>query len=297
MRRRSVAFFSTLKEAVSERGVALMGICNVTPDSFSDGGRFFSSENARARVDELLREGADIVDVGGESTRPRALPVAPVEQLARVLEIVRYAASKGACVSIDTQSPEVVHACLEAGAACVNDVSCLRDDALARVVSESGAAYVLMHSRGTQGEMTGFSEVRETDYDDVVVDVVREWTSAANRARELGVDDGSLLMDPGLGFAKSARHSVDLLRRLPELTRLVNVPVVIGASRKSFLSRTQAVRGKKVHFEDDGDAPDGRLGASVAAAIMAAKAGATVLRVHDVRETRQAIAMATVLDV
>ena len=145
-------FVSVLQRAAKKRGVLLMGVCNVTPDSFSDGGRYLSPDEARARVDELVREGADAVDIGGESTRPGAAAVSPEEQLARVLPIVRYA-SKLTTVSVDTTHPLVAEACLDAGACLVNDVSCLADDALADVVARFRAPYVLMHARGPQEKM------------------------------------------------------------------------------------------------------------------------------------------------
>ena len=261
------------------RGVALMGVCNVTPDSFSDGGHYLTREAAFARVDVLFAEGADIVDIGGESTRPRALSVSAAEQIARVLEVVRYAAKKGA-VSLDTTRPDVARACFEAGACALNDVSCLRDDGLARVAASFGAAYVLMHARGTQAEMNGFGDAPADAYGDVVEDVLREWEEAAARARLLGVESNALVMDPGLGFAKAARHSKELLRRTSDLVNRLGVPVLIGASRKSFLRLV------------DGDAgPGERFGASVAAAVHAARAGAKLLRVHDVRATKQAVDM------
>ncbi|HEY3822524.1 MAG TPA: dihydropteroate synthase [Polyangiaceae bacterium] len=253
-----------------------MGVCNVTPDSFSDGGRYFGAEAARARVDELLAEGADLVDVGGESTRPGAAPVAAGEQLTRVLGVVQYAASRGACVTVDTTSAPVAAACLDAGACAVNDVSCLRDVELAKVAAASGAALVLMHSRGTQEAMRGFSKYPDDAYGDVVADVCREWTAAADRAREAGVTE--LVMDPGLGFAKNARQSMELLRRTNELVDTLAVPVAIGASRKSFLT-----------LVDPGAPPGERLGASLAAAIDAMRKGAAILRVHDVRATAQAL--------
>jgi dihydropteroate synthase len=265
--------------------VALMGVCNVTPDSFSDGGRHLTLASARARVDHLLAEGADIVDVGGESTRPGATPVPPRDQIARVLEVVRHAASRGACVSIDTASPEVAAACLDAGACAVNDVSCLRDGALAAVVAACGAALVLMHARGPQGQMPGFSQYPDDAYTDIVRDVCAEWEEAASRARSLGVPSDAILMDPGIGFAKNARQSMDLLARLEEVVRAVGVPVAVGASRKSFLKAVDADA-----------APGDRLGASIAAALHAARAGAAVLRVHDVRATRQAVDLERLMD-
>ena len=270
-------FVSVLQRAAKKRGVLLMGVCNVTPDSFSDGGRHLSIDDARARVDELLREGADAVDIGGESTRPGAAPVPPEEQLARVLPVIRYAA-RLTTVSIDTAHPRVAEACLDAGACVVNDVSCLADDALADVVARFRAPYILMHARGPQEKMTGFSAYPEGGYADVVVDVLREWRAAADRALARGVDPAGLVMDPGLGFAKSARQSAELLSSVRKLSEEAGVPVLVGASRKSFLK-----------LWDETAEPGERLGASVAAALLAARTGAQILRVHDVRATRQAI--------
>jgi dihydropteroate synthase len=260
-----------------------MGICNVTPDSFSDGGKYLSVSDGCAKVDELVAEGADIVDIGAESTRPRAPPVSAEEQLRRALPVVEYAAGK-VCVSIDTASPAVAAACLDAGAAIVNDVSCLRDDELAGVAASHGAALILMHARGTQEQMPGFSEYPEDAYEDVVEDVVAEWTVATRRAMARGLTREALVMDPGLGYAKNARHSMELLRRVGELTRMVRAPVLVGASRKSFLQQV-----------DSEAAPVERLGASIAAALFAAQAGASIVRVHDVRATVQAIDMGRLL--
>jgi dihydropteroate synthase len=262
-----------------------MGICNVTPDSFSDGGLHFAPEAARARVDQLMAQGADIIDVGGESTRPRAQPVAPQVQIGRVLDVVRYAAGLGACVSIDTTAPEVAAACLDAGASVVNDVSCLLDGALARVVAGSGAALILMHARGVQKDMPGFSSYPDDAYGDVVRDVCVEWENAAERARAAGVARDAVVMDPGLGFAKNARHSLELLARLDEVVRAVGVPVAVGASRKSFLAVAAGDQGSRAESVP----PAERLGGSVAAALHAARAGASILRVHDLRATREAI--------
>jgi dihydropteroate synthase len=272
------AFLRMLARARSTRGVALMGVCNVTPDSFSDGGEYLEPHAARARVDELVGQGADIVDIGGESTRPGASPVPAREQMARVLDCVRYAASLGVCVSIDTASAEVAEASLEAGASVVNDASCLRDDALAKAVAARGAALVLMHARGTQDKMRGFSQYPDAGYGDVVHDVLAEWRAAAERAGAAGVRREAIAMDPGLGFAKNARQSVELLARLGEIARALDVPVAVGASRKSFLT-----------IADANASPSERLGASIAAALHAARAGASILRVHDMRATRQAV--------
>ena len=261
-----------------------MGVCNVTPDSFSDGGAFLKPEDARARVDMLLREGADIVDIGGESTRPRAKPVPAGEQLDRVLDVVGYAVhactllERPACVSIDTQSPEVARACLAAGAAVVNDVSCAADPELARAAAEADAGYVLMHSRGSMEKMPGFSIAEQGAYRDVVFDVCREWKDAAERVKKAGVDPNLLVMDPGLGFAKNARHSAELVERLNEVIANLGVPVAVGASRKSFLKLVDA----------NAEASD-RLGASIAVALLTVARGAQMVRVHDVGVTRQAI--------
>jgi dihydropteroate synthase len=267
-----------LDRARAVRGVALMGICNVTPDSFSDGGRYLAPDAARRRVDQLIEEGVDVVDIGGESTRPGAVPVAAHEQIARVLDVVRYAVQRGACVSVDTTSADVAAVCLDGGASVVNDVSCMRDCALAEVVGAAGAALVLMHTRGTPEQMHDFSQYPQGAYGDVVQDVCREWKSAADRAFLRGVPRGAMIMDPGLGFAKNARHSAELLARLPEIVEAVGVPVAVGASRKSFLT-----------LVDRTATPAERLGASLAAALHAAHAGAAVLRIHDVRATRQAL--------
>jgi dihydropteroate synthase len=277
------AFQRMLDRARSMRGVALMGICNVTPDSFSDGGRYLALDAARARVDEILAEGADIVDVGGESTRPGAVSVPADEQIQRVLDVVRHAASRGACVSIDTASAAVAAACLEVGACAVNDVSCLRDPALGEVVASSGAAIVLMHTRGTPEQMQGFSRYPESGYRDVVAEVCAEWGAAAARARSVGVRSEAIVMDPGLGFAKNVRQSLELLTRIADVVQTVGAPVAIGASRKSFLMAVESA------------APSDRLGASIAAALHAARLGACIVRVHDVRPTRQALDLTALL--
>jgi dihydropteroate synthase len=282
---------------VARRGAALMGICNVTPDSFSDGGRFFDHAAACAHVDELIAAGADILDIGGESTRPGSKPVPPKVQLERVLPVIRHAAERGACVSIDTTSAVVAAACLDVGAHAVNDVSLLRDEDLARVVAGSGACLVLSHARAPQEQMSGYGGWSSNAYGDVVTDVVAEWERAASRAGELGVPRASLVMDPGLGFSKASRHSFELLRRANVLVAAIEkagpVPVLFGASRKSFLTLIEGASSIKARAVET--APADREGASIAAALHAVRAGVTILRVHDVRATRQAIDMEIVL--
>lgn len=260
----------------------VMGVCNVTPDSFSDGGEAFAPEQAFARVDLLLAEGADLIDVGGESTRPGAPAVAADVQVQRTLEVVRYAAAR-AQVSIDTADPEVARRCLAAGASVVNDVSCLRDAELARVAAEANACFVLMHARGHQSEMRGPGQPR-TDYADVVDDVAREWLIAADRAVAAGVPRDRLVFDPGFGFAKTAEQSMTLLTELSRLCTRLGVPALIGASRKSFL-----------RLVDRDAAPKQRLGASIAAALTAWQRGAACVRVHDVRATKQALSLIALL--
>jgi dihydropteroate synthase len=268
-----------------------MGICNVTPDSFSDGGRFFDVDSAKTHVDELIAAGADIIDIGGESTRPGSQSVPPRQQLERVLPVIRHAAQRGACVSIDTASAEVAAACLDAGAHAINDVSLLRDEELARVAAGSAASLVLSHARAPQDRITGYGGWSLEGYGDVVADVVVEWERAAARAVELGLCRSALVIDPGLGFSKASRHSFELLRRVGELVRRVaqngEVPILVGASRKSFLTLVEP-NGSKSE-------PADRDGASISAALHAVRAGATILRVHDVRATRQAIDMEIVL--
>jgi dihydropteroate synthase len=288
MATRRSRFAGVVRGAVARRGAALMGICNVTPDSFSDGGRWLEPALACAHVDELLAAGADVIDIGGESTRPGSKPVPPREQLERVLPVVRHAVSRGASVSIDTTSAEVAAVCLDAGAQAVNDVSLLADEDIARVVAGSGASLVLSHARAPQEKMTGYGGWPLGAYGDVVKDVVAEWERAAARAGELGLPRDALVMDPGLGFSKASRHSFELLRRASQLVELVaergEVPELFGASRKSFLT-----------LVDRDAAPQEREGASIAAALHAVRSGIQILRVHDVRATRQAIDMEIVL--
>src|SRR5437868_11481505 len=194
-----------------------MGVLNVTPDSFSDGGLYLDAADAKRRVDELLAARADIVDIGGESTRPGAALVPADEQIARIDRALVYAArERYALVSVDTTSVEVARHALAQGAAIVNDVSCLADDELARVVADAGASLVLMHARGPMSEMRGFSDAPGDSYGDVVRDVAREWGVARERAERRGLDRREIIFDPGLGYMKNAAHSIELIARLGE---------------------------------------------------------------------------------
>jgi dihydropteroate synthase len=253
----------------------IMGIVNVTPDSFSDGGRFFEASAAVEHGLRLVHEGADLLDVGGESTRPGAEPVAAAEERSRVEPVVRELARRsGVPISIDTSKASVAAAALDAGAQIVNDVSALaRDEGLAAVIARAGAAVVLMHMRGSPADM-----LQRAGYDDLLGEVQDELASALQRARAAGIAEERIALDPGLGFAKTAEHNFLLLRRLRELRQLGR-PLLVGASRKSFLARLTD------------RPPDGRAVASAAAAAVAALNGAALVRVHDVRETREALAV------
>jgi len=246
----------------------VMGVLNVTPDSFSDGGRFFSVAGAVAQGRWLAAAGAGIVDVGGESTRPGAEPVEPAEELRRVLPVVSALAADGIGVSIDTRHAEVAEAAVAAGATIVNDVSA--GDDLMAVAAAGGAGYVAMHAQGPPATMQ-----HDPRYDDVVGEVHGFLAAAAGRAREAGCRQ--VWVDPGIGFGKTREHNVSLLAALPELVD-AGVPVVVGASRKGFLG---ALTG--------GAAPLNRLEASVAVATWAFSCGVAVVRAHDVAETVQAL--------
>ena len=259
-----------------------MGVLNVTPDSFFDGGRYDDSDNAARRIDQLLADGADVIDIGAESTRPGAAAVAAAEQIARLEPALRYALSKGALISVDTASAAVARHALKLGAHLINDVSCLEDDDLARACAEQRAPLIIMHSRGPAASMAGFSVYPDAGYQNVVEDVRREWRAARARALAVGMSSEDVYFDPGLGFAKNAQQSYALLARLGEFQS--EGLVVVGASRKSFLASV------------DGAPPAQRLGGSVAACLVAAARGAAIVRVHDVREVRQALGVAAIVE-
>lgn len=256
-----------------------MGVVNATPDSFYQAGRSENRDAACERIDQLRAEGAEIMDIGGESSRPGAATVSDDEQLARVEAPVRHALAAGnVAVSIDTTSPRVAERALEMGAVLVNDVSCLADADLARVTAQRDGVLILMHTRGNLGSMTGFSEYPDDAYEDVVAEVRREWCQARDRAEAVGLGRDRIWFDPGIGFGKNARQSFELLQRLAEF-RDLGAPIVVGASRKSFIR------------EVDDVGPEERLGGTIAACLWSALQGASVLRVHDVRAVRQALAV------
>jgi dihydropteroate synthase len=260
----------------------VMGVLNVTPDSFADGGRFLRPDDAVARGERIAGEGADVVDVGGESTRPGAQPVAEDEELRRVLPVVERLAGRLPAtvrISIDTTKPAVARAAVEAGATLVNDVS----GQLWPVAAELGTGWVAMHRRGTPDTMQSL-----TGYDDVVSEVHSHVVDAAARARDAGVRE--VWVDPGIGFAKTAAQNVALLAALPELVRAAaasSAKVLVGTSRKNFLGRYGAPA------PDRPLGPGERFEASLATAVWAMVAGAGMVRVHDVADTVRAATLVT----
>jgi dihydropteroate synthase len=266
----------------------LMGVLNCTPDSFSDGGLYLDERRALEHAKSMLERGASIIDVGAESTRPGAARVAAAVQIERAVPVVRALASRGVYVSIDTTDREVAQRMLDAGAAMVNSVELGVAADLGALARSFDADLVLMHSRGSMDTMAGFSHAPERSYGDVVADVLREWRAARDAAVSSGLDTQSLVLDPGLGFHKSAVHSLALVARLSELVAEGH-PVLVGPSRKSFLATV--TKGSSA----EPAAPSDRLGATVAACLACAKRGAAILRVHDVREVQQALAFESAL--
>ena len=254
-----------------------MGILNVTPDSFSDGGDYFEPDAAVARALTMIAEGADIVDVGGESTRPGAEPTPEDEQLRRTIPVIRAIRGRDpdVAISIDTRSAAVARRALEAGADMVNDVSALRDDPeMADVVAGSEAAVVLMHRRGTSLDM---QEGGGPHYEDVIGEIAAFLQERRDFAASRGIDRSRIILDPGLGFGKRVEHNLMILKHLDRFVAL-GQPVLIGASRKRFLGSVLGI-----------DEPKRRLAGSLACATIAAMTGAAILRVHDVRATVDAV--------
>jgi dihydropteroate synthase len=259
----------------------VMGVLNVTPDSFSDGGRYLGLDQALEHARAMWARGADLVDVGGESTRPGAARVDAETELARVLPVIRTLAGEGIRLSVDTTRAAVAVAAIEAGAHVVNDVSGgLADPDMARVAAETGVPWVLMHWRGHSKDMQALAS-----YEDVVADVRSELLSRVDAALSAGVAESAIVLDPGLGFAKNAEHDWALLCGLDSLLSL-GFPVLVGASRKRFLGRLLS--------EKDGTPrpPDGREDATAAISALAAAAGAWGVRVHEVGASLDAVAVA-----
>ena len=257
----------------------LMGIVNVTPDSFSDGGQYFDPERAVAHALELVAEGADLVDIGGESTRPRALPVEEDEELRRVLPVIRgLRARSEVLISVDTRKPSVAEAALAAGANVLNDIAANREEeAMWRVVAATGAGYLCMHMQGTPETMQVAPH-----YKDVVEEVRSFFVDRLQRLARVGVEPDQVAFDPGFGFGKGLEHNLALLRSLSCLISLGR-PVALGVSRKSFIGKLLGVE------------VGARLPASLACACWAVQAGVQIVRTHDVAATRQAIRMTQAL--
>ncbi|MFN8891872.1 MAG: dihydropteroate synthase, partial [Alphaproteobacteria bacterium] len=253
----------------------VMGILNITPDSFSDGGRHFDAEAAIAAGHAMLQAGADILDIGGESTRPGAEPVAPDEEIARVIPVVRELA-KAAPVSIDTRHAATMQAALEAGAEIINDVTALRHDpAAVDLLTHTQTPVVLMHMPGTDPR----SMQAQADYADVVLDVARFLRDRVATLEALGIARARIAIDPGIGFGKTMAHNLALIEALPILAG-IGCPIMLAASRKRFIGTLSGVE----HAE-------ARLAGSLAVALAGAARGAAILRVHDVAETIQALSV------
>ena len=259
----------------------VMGILNVTPDSFSDGGQFNTVSEAVEHARQLVALGADIIDVGGESTRPQgAMQITAEEELNRVVPVIRALSSEvpGMLLSVDTTKSIVAMAALRAGASIVNDVSGFRlDDRMAAICADGKAGVVLMHSRGGVTDMASYALA---EYDAVVADVKRELGERIAAARRAGIADDRIAIDPGVGFAKRGTHSLTVLNRLSELTEL-GFPVMVGVSRKRFIAELT-----------DEPVPANRVAGTVAANVSALERGARIFRVHDVRPNRQALDVA-----
>ncbi len=256
----------------------VMGILNVTPDSFSDGGDFAAPDAAIAAGLAMVRAGADIIDIGGESTRPGATVIGPADEQARILPVIR-ALAPYAAISVDTRNAATMQAALVAGARIINDVSALtHDPAARRVAAEAHCPVVLMHMRGTPATMTALSR-----YADVACDVVEELEASITAAEAAGIARANIVVDPGIGFAKTADQSIAVMARLPLLFNL-GCSVLLGASRKSFIGQAAGVQ-----------APKDRLPGSLAVHGFAATVGVSAVRVHDVAETVQALRIISAL--
>jgi dihydropteroate synthase len=250
----------------------IMGVVNITPDSFSDGGLFFDPAGALRHARQLIDEGADIIDVGGESTRPGAEPVSETDELARILPVVRELASK-VPVSVDTMKPAVMRAAIDAGAAMINDVNALRSEGAIQACAQSEVGICLMHMLGEPRTMQ-----KAPEYANVVADVKTFLSERVGAVQAGGIARERICIDPGIGFGKTPDHNMQLLRELQELTSL-GYPVLFGASRKSTLG---VITGRPV---------EGRLAASLAMALLAFERGASIVRVHDVAQTRDVLAI------
>lgn len=254
----------------------IMGILNITPDSFSDGGKFFTYDKALAHCEKLVREGADIIDIGGESSRPGSLPVSDDEELERILQTLRTLRSRfDICLSIDTYKPAVAEAVLAEGADMINDIfGTDPDEKLMKVIAHHSAGLCIMHIKGTPADMQN-----KTEYTDIVSEVKAKLISSVSAAVKCGVGIESIVIDPGIGFGKELEGNIRILHDLDQFKE-INRPVLIGTSRKSFI-------GKILSAE-----PGERLIGTISSNVIALSKGASIFRVHDVKENKQAIDIA-----
>jgi len=269
-------FWRTSQRDLTLERPLIMGILNVTPDSFSDGNLFSDPQRAIERALEMVAEGADIIDIGGESTRPGAAPVSTEDELKRVIPVISALAGRSTCpISVDTRKSPVARAAMDAGAAIINDISGLTfDPQMAAVAARTGAGVVLMHSRGTPQSMQ-----QDTDYADLVGEITHSLRQSLALAGEAAIEQERIAVDPGIGFAKTAAQNLEILRRLREFT-CIGLPLLAGTSRKSFI-------GKVLNRETDR-----RTHGTAATVALAVHSGADILRVHDVREMRDVADMA-----
>ncbi len=250
----------------------VMGVLNVTPDSFSDGGAHATLDRALSHAEQMLADGVDIIDIGGESTRPGSAPVSAAQEMDRVMPVLYALRDCGKPLSVDTRRPEVMREALAAGADMINDIEGFRDPASLAAVSDSEAALCIMHMQGEPGTMQA-----DPRYDDVVVEVGDFLAERADAAREAGIAAQRLCIDPGFGFGKTLDHNLALLAQLDALQRRLRLPLLAGLSRKTMIGK---LTGKPV---------EQRMAGSVAAALVAVKNGARIVRVHDVAETVDAL--------
>jgi dihydropteroate synthase len=274
--------WKTSKREIVSAGPLVMGILNVTPDSFSDGGKFTALDDAVRRAEAMIEEGADLIDIGGESTRPGLRPVSTAEEIARVIPVVEAVAKRSDTpISVDTSKSEMAAAAMDAGAEIINDISALRfDERIAEIAGRRHAGLVLMHSRGTLETLHSQPAVGG-----IIAGVMADFARAIALARSHGVTDEHIVLDVGIGFGKTPEQNLELLAKLDNIkAEFPPYPFLIGASRKSFLAGIV------------GDMwPDQRLGGSIAAALAAVANGAGIVRVHDVRATVQAIRVFTAI--
>ena len=271
-------YWQTARRKISLEKKIVMGIINVTPDSFSDGGKFFSIDDALRQAEKLVTEGADILDVGGESTRPKSARVSSDEESSRVVPVIEGIAKRFETpISIDTTKAEVAGNALASGAEIINDISGLRfDPRIGEVAAAHGAGLVLMHSRGTFETMHTLPPV-----DDILSDVSADFRRAVSAARSFGVADGQIVLDIGIGFSKTLEQNLELLAKLDKLVReFSEFPMLVGTSRKSFIAKILG-----------GSSPDERLAGSLASVVVAVWNGAKIIRVHDVRPMVDALAI------